>query len=94
MAERLFREKKYSEAIPIYKGFIRQYPQNNLIPAAYIGLAYCYEETGNLQKAGDMFLNAEKKISGNNNIWAEDAEKGYKRISEKMQKMLDINGGM
>ena len=76
-AEKLFNEKKYEEAISVYKKFIKHYQGHNLAAFAYIGLAYCYEETGNSKDAESMFVKVKEEFP--DSIWVEEAEKGYKR---------------
>ena len=81
LAQRLFDEEKYVEAISLYKEFIKQYPKHKLVPAASIGLAYCYEEISDFEKAEAVFIRIQKEFS--NNIWAKEAKDGYKRVSQK-----------
>ena len=75
----LFNEKKYKEAISVYKKFIKQYQRNNLAAFAYIGLAYCYEETENHKEAETIFLKVKEEFP--DFVWVKEAEEGYKRVS-------------
>lgn len=74
----LFNEKKYKKAIAVYKKFIRYYQGHNLAPFAYIGLAYCYEETGNSKDAESIFVKVKEGFPGS--PWVKEAEEGYKRL--------------
>lgn len=78
-ARELFNQGKYTEAISVYKEFIKQYPSHRLVPSVLIALAYCYEETGDYKEAETVLLRVKKDFPGT--VWAKEAELGHKRIA-------------
>lgn len=66
-ARELFFNGKYEAAISLYK----QFPEH---PIALLGIAYCYEELGDLDEARKAFSQVKDKP------WVEDAVKGIERL--------------
>ena len=81
LAKKMYLEQKYDEAKTAYSDFIGMYPTHKLVPAAYLGLAYCYEEEGNLEKTKELLNNIKEQYP--NSLWAEDTDAGLERIAVK-----------
>lgn len=77
-ASGLFSGGKYDAALSMYKQFVKDFPKNSLTPSAFIGMAYCYEELGNINEAKKAF--SEVKARFPNSPWTEDAVKGIERL--------------
>lgn len=80
-AKNLFYSGKYDASLNMYKQFLKQFPKHILVPSALVGVAYCYEETGNASEARAFFLEIEKKFP--DSPWTDDARKGIERLSSQ-----------
>jgi TolA-binding protein len=66
----LFQQKKYSDAVTVYRGFAEKYPGSKLLANAQYALAKCYRVQGNPDEAALAFEraanapNAEEKLIG------------------------------
>ena len=66
----LFHEKKYSEAVAVYRGFADKYPASKLLANAQYALAKCYRLQGSPDEAALAFEraaqtpNAQEKVIG------------------------------
>lgn len=77
-ASGLFSSGKYDASLNMYKQFIKDFQKHSLAPAAFLGMAYCYEELGNKDEAKKIFLEIQNKFP--NSPWNEDAVKGVERL--------------
>lgn len=78
-AKDLFFEKKYEASLDVYEQFVKQFPKHRLAPAAYLGIAYCYEQLNKNNEAKDGFLKIQKEFP--DSAWVEDAVKGVERCN-------------
>jgi TolA-binding protein len=78
-AKELFYNGKYEDALGVYKEFVKKYSKNKLVPAAYLGIAYCNEQMKNLEEAKIGYLNVQKNYP--DSPWAEEALRGFGRLS-------------
>lgn len=78
-ADSLFSGGKYDASLNMYKQFVKEFPRHSLAPAALLGMAYCYEELGNIDEAKKVFLEVQNRFP--NSPWTEDAVKGVERLS-------------
>lgn len=80
-ANSLFYAGKYDAALEIYEDFFKKFSKNKLIPLAYLGAAYCYEQKGDLDKARDAFSRIQLQFA--NSIWYSEAVNGLERLSSE-----------
>lgn len=78
-AKDLFNQNKYNEANNLFDELINKYPEHMLVPAAYMGIAYCNEEKGNFSGADAVFVDISQKFP--DTVWAGEALKGHNRVS-------------
>lgn len=77
-ARDLFSNGKYEASLSMYKQFFKQFPRHKLAPASLLGVAYCYEELGNINEAKETFLKIQKLFP--NSLWILDAVNGVERL--------------
>lgn len=77
-ASALFSSGKYEPSLDIYKQFVKEFPKHSLVPSALLGMAYCYEELGNIGEAKKAFSDVKARFP--NSPWTEDAVKGIERL--------------
>jgi tetratricopeptide (TPR) repeat protein len=70
-ARELFSVGKYEASLSVYK-------QLQEHPIALLGIAYCYEELGNIEEAKKIFLEIKDKFP--DSPWSEEAIKGAERL--------------
>ena len=78
-AKSLYSSGKYNEALNAYDQFISEYPKHQLVPAALLGKAYCFEGLGEYKKADGQYMKVQKGYP--NSVWNEEAAKGIARIA-------------
>jgi TolA-binding protein len=54
----LYNQKKYSDAVTVYRGFAEKYPHSKLLANAFYALAKCYRVQGNPDEAALAFERA------------------------------------
>lgn len=78
-AKDLFSKGKYEASLEVYKQFTKQFPKHKLMPAVFLGEAYCYEQLNRDNEAKEGFLKIQKEFP--NSPWTNEAVKGSERLS-------------
>jgi tetratricopeptide (TPR) repeat protein len=80
-------QKKYPDAIEIFKKLITTYPEKSLQENIYQTIAVCYEENGNFTEAIKML-----EIAKNKNSQPEYTELRIKRLKERQKNQPGARG--
>lgn len=80
-------QKKYTDAIEIFKKLIPAYPEKSLLENIYQTIAVCYEESGNFTEAIKML-----EIAKDKNSQPEYTELRIKRLKERQKNQPGARG--
>lgn len=93
-ADSYFQNKDYSAAIAAYEKFINGYPRSNLVPGAYLGIAWSYYLQGEYKQTLDNLVKVRTQDQGLK-AWidklTQDAQKRMAQvISEQLARLFNL----